>query len=239
MNKSALITGAAKRLGKMIALSLAEEGYEILLHYNSSEEEAINTKKEIEALSVPCKLIKRDLMKSAKDLIKEAREISKGLEVLVNSASIFKKENPMELNEENFFETIKINSFIPLDLSIQWKKEINKGIIINIIDARVHQFDFTHFSYGLSKKILYQITKQLAFFFAPEVRVNGIAPGIFLPPEGEDEKYIENILKLVPIRRKGEKKDLKKALKYLIENDYVTGQIIYVDGGRHLGKNIY
>lgn len=238
MNKAILITGGAKRLGKMMAQSLSEEGFEIVLHYNSSEEEALKTKKEVEKFS-KCHLIKKDLSKDYENLVKEAKNLCQNLEILINNASIFPEEKILEVKEENFLKTIKLNSFVPLALSIQWRKEIGKGLIINIIDARVHQYDFTHFTYGLSKKILYEITKHLALSFSPEIRVNGIAPGIFLPPEGKDEKYLENILKLIPIKRKGEKEELKKTLKFLIENEYLTGQIIYLDGGRHLGKTLY
>ncbi len=237
--KTALITGGAKRLGKMISLSLAEEGYNIILHYNSSEKEAIKTKEEIEKLKVSCFLIKKDLRNYSYGLIEEAQNISKKIDILVNNASIFIEEKIFDVSEENFFETIKINSYVPLKLSIEFKEKLKKGLIINIIDARVHQYDFTHFSYGLSKKLLYEITKHLAISFAPDIRVNGIAPGVFLPPKGKDEKYLESIIKLVPLKRKGEKEEMKKTLKFLIENEYLTGQIIYLDGGRHLGKNLY
>lgn len=238
MKKSVLITGGAKRLGKMMAQSLAEEGYKIILHYNSSEEEALNTKKEIEKVS-ECNLLKKDLSREYENLIKEAKILSPELEILINNASIFPEEKIIDVNEENFWKVLKLNSYIPLDLSLQWKKEVGRGLIINIIDARVNQYDFTHFSYGLSKKVLYEITKHLALSFAPEIRVNGIAPGVFLPPEGKDENYLKNILNLVPIKRKGEREELKKTLKFLIENQYLTGQIIYLDGGRHLGKALY
>lgn len=238
MKKGVLITGGAKRLGKMMAISLAEEGYEIVLHYNSSEKEALETKREIEKFS-RCHLIKKDLSKEYENLVREAKNLNQNLEILINSASIFPEEKILEVEEENFLNTIKLNSFIPLDLSIQWKREIGKGLIINIIDARVHHYDFTHFSYGLSKKILYEITKHLALQFAPVIRVNGIGPGVFLPPEGKDENYLKNILNLIPIKRKGEREELKKTLKFLIENEYLTGQIIYLDGGRHLGKTLY
>lgn len=238
MKKAVLITGGAKRLGKICALSLAEEGFEIIIHYNFSKNEAIETKKEIEKYS-PCHLIKKDLSKDYENLIVEAKDLNPDLEILINNASIFPEEKILDVNEENFLKTLKLNSFVPLHLSIQWKKYINKGLIINIIDARVHQYDFTHFSYGLSKKVLYEITNHLALSFAPDIRVNGIAPGVFLPPEGKDEKYLQNILKLIPIKRKGEKDEIKKTLKFLIENEYITGQIIYLDGGRHLGKALY
>lgn len=237
--KTALITGGAKRLGKMISLSLAEEGYNIILHYNSSDKEAIKTKEEIEKLKVSCFLIRKDLKNYSSGLIEEAMVFSKNIDILINNASIFIEEKIFDVTEENYFETIKINSYVPLKLSLEFKEKINKGLIINIIDARVHQYDFTHFSYGLSKKLLYEITKHLAVSFAPDIRVNGIAPGVILPPEGKDEKYLENILKLVPLKRKGEREEMKKALKFLIENEYLTGQIIYLDGGRHLGKNLY
>lgn len=239
MKKGTLITGGAKRLGKIFATSLAKEGYDIVLHYNSSEGEALETKKEIESFDVSCHLLKRDLMQNSDDLIKEAKSLYPNLEILINSASIFPNENILEISEKNFFDVIKLNSYAPLNLSIQWKKEINKGLIINIIDARHKNMDFTHFSYGLSKKLLYEITNHLAFSYAPDIRVNGIAPGVFLPPENKDESYLEKILQLIPLKRKGTEEEIHKALKFLIENEYLTGQIIYLDGGRHLLKGIY
>ncbi len=244
MKKGVLITGGAKRLGKMMATSLGEEGYDILIHYNSSKGEAEKTKEEIEKKGIFVGLIERDLLKNSENFIEEALKIMPNLEILINSASVFEKEKISEVTGEKFFKVLKINSFVPLNLSIQWKEKVGKGIIINIIDARVHKNDFTHFSYGLSKKILYEITKSLALAFAPSIRVCGIAPGVFLPPEGEEEIYLKKILNLVPLERKGEISDLKKTLLFLIENDYLTGEVIYLDGGRHLvglnyGKNLY
>lgn len=239
MKKGAIVTGGAKRLGRYFSTSLAKEGYDVVLHYNSSEDEALKTKKEIEAYGVLCYLLKRDLLKNSNDLIKEAKSLCPNLEILINSASIFPNENILEISEKNFFDVIKLNSYAPLNLSIQWKKEINKGLIINIIDARHQNMDFTHFSYGLSKKLLYEITKHLSLFFAPVIRVNAIAPGVFLPPEGKNENYLEKILKLVPLKRKGTEEEIHNTLKFLIENEYLTGEVIYLDGGRHLLKGIY
>lgn len=239
MKKGAIVTGGAKRLGKIFAISLAKEGYDLVLHYNSSEDEALKTKKEIETYGVLCHLLKRDLLKSSDDLVKESKSLLPNLEILINNGSVFPKENLLEVQEKNFLDVIKLNSFAPLNLSIQWKKEINKGLIINIIDARHQNMDFTHFSYGLSKKLLYEITKHLSLFFAPDIRVNAIAPGVFLPPEGKDENYLLKILQLVPLKRKGTEEEIHKTLKFLIENEYLTGEVIYLDGGRHLLKGIY
>lgn len=239
MKKGAIVTGSSKRLGKIFAISLAKEGYDLVLHYNSSEYESLKTKKEIETYGVICHLLKRDLFKNSDDLIKESKALCPNLEILINNASIFPNENILEVQEKNFLDVIKLNSFVPLNLSIQWKKEIGKGLIINIIDARHKNMDFTHFSYGISKKLLYEITMHLALSFAPDIRVNAIAPGVFLPPEGKNEKYLEKILKLVPLKRKGTEEEIHKTLKFLIQNEYLTGQVIYLDGGRHLLKGIY
>lgn len=229
-----LITGSAKRIGKEIALGLAKEGSNIILHYNQSETDALKTKDEIEKLGVKCWLIKGDLSNGSESIIHEAIDKAKKIDFLINNASIFlpKEFEEATINDLNYI--FSVNSWGPLLLIKEFTKVARRGKIINILDAIISGYNFQRYLYYLSKKMLETITLSLALKLAPNFLVNAIAPGLILPPEGKDFSYLEKLKELVPLKTYGNVNEVVNAVIFLLKSDFITGQIIYVDGGEHL-----
>ncbi|BFI74550.1 SDR family oxidoreductase [Sulfurisphaera ohwakuensis] len=229
-----LITGSAKRIGKEIALGLAKEGSNIILHYNQSETDALKTKDEIEKLGVKCWLIKGDLSNGSESIIHEAISKAKKIDFLINNASVFlpKEFEETTINDLNYI--FSVNSWGPLLLIKEFTKVARQGKIINILDAIISGYNFQRYLYYLSKKMLETITLSLALKLAPNFLVNAIAPGLILPPEGKDLSYLEKLKELVPLKTYGNINEVVNAVIFLLKSDFITGQIIYVDGGEHL-----
>lgn len=236
MKKSALITGGAKRIGRALAIYLAENGYDIALHYNTSEKEAQSAKKEITSLGRKCNLYKLNLQNS-KDLIpliKKVKVSFPSLSILINNASIFEEGRFLETDLSLLNEHLDINFKAPFLLSQGFAKYCKKGQIINLLDTNIKRTKSKYLAYNLSKKLLFEFTKMAALELAPNIRVNAIAPGPILPPPGKDIKYLQKKGGIVPLQRNGELKNLVQGIDFLIKNDYVTGQCIFIDGGKHL-----
>ena len=129
---------------------------------------------------------------------------------------------------------LQVNAWAPFVLSREFARLAGRGKIINLLDTKIISSDRTHVAYLLSKQMLAALTSMCALEFAPNVTVNGIAPGLILPPPGKDDSYLEQLAQTVPLKRRGSPDDIADAARYLLQSDFVTGQIIYVDGGRHL-----
>ena len=233
--KTAVVTGGAHRLGKSISLCLAEMGYSIVLHYGSSAEQATQTKVEIEEKDVQCQLISLDLKQpncgpALFDQIDPKMEV----EVLVNSASIFQPSDFGNTSEELLDLHYQINLRSPYSLLKTFVNRYKSGHIINILDTKIVQHHTHHLDYLLSKKSLRDLTLIAARECGPGFRVNGIAPGLILPPEGADQSYLEKKAKKIPLQQTGNPRDIQRAIHYLIKNPFITGQILYIDGGEHL-----
>lgn len=235
-NGTAIITGAAKRIGKEIALSLAENGYDIALHYNHSKKEATNVKRQIEKLDKRCELFKADFLNDDETfkLIKRVMTVMSGCDLLVNNASVYNAglfiESDMDLLRKEF----RINFEVPYQLSRSFAKNIDKGQIINIIDTKINQLTTEYFCYSLSKKTLYEFTKMAAKELGPSIRVNGICPGPILPPPNENDDYLVKKSKMLPLEKVGKPEWISETVLFLIKNSYITGECIHVDGGEHL-----
>jgi len=242
--KAALITGGAKRIGREIAIFLAEQGYDIAISYNKSALEAKEFAKEIkQKFSVNCEIFKSDLCqknaaeKLAKDVIKKFPHLN----LLVNNASIFNKSNFITKSDTELMENLNIHLIAPLILSKKFAENIiDKSIansqIINLIDKNIVRFDTSYFYYLLSKKSLADLTKMLAVELAPNIRVNGIAPGFILNPidEKTPSQQTKNVIKKIPLQRKGDAVNIVQAVEFFLKNDFVNGQIISIDGGASL-----
>ncbi len=220
------------RIGKAICLNLAEKGYDIALHYNSSKKDALETKKQIEQYGVGCELFKYDLSSpSAEKLVIQVLEKFPKLCVLVNNASVFEDVGFFDVTPE-FLETdLTINFKAPFFLSQSFAKNIESGVIVNFLDMRIRKIPSQHFCYNLSKQCLYHLTKMLAKELAPNFRINAVCPGTILAPPGKDKKYVEKMAKKTPMKRTGSLENITNAVNYLLENDYVTGECLFVDGG--------
>lgn len=231
-----LITGAAKRIGKTIALALAERGWDIAFTYKSSEKAARQTLADLRGKGIRAKSYSCDLFseKETGKLIPAVKKDFPRLQVLINGASIFEpselKDGDLRRLEENF----RIHLFAPYTLSVAFAKDCKKGHIINIVDRSVGQNQSRYAHYLLSKKSLWDLTQMLCLEFAPRIRVNAVSPGAILLPEGKTNGYLKKVIAAVPVKRKGEPEEIASAVAFLIENGYINGQMIYVDGGEHL-----
>jgi pteridine reductase len=235
-SRTALITGGAKRIGKEIALTLAEGGIDIVVHFRSSEREAKELKEELLGRGVEAWLVKADFAEKAGyfEFLSRAQSKTGGLDFLVNNASIFPKSSVEELDFDEFERNMSVNAWAPFSLSRAFFEQSDHGKVVNLLDTRISGYDWNHVGYYFSKVLLERMTKMLALNAAPNFTVNGVAPGLISPPEGVGKEYLEERVSRVPMRRHGERSDVAEAVEYLLEADFVTGQIIYVDGGRNL-----
>lgn len=241
---AALITGGAKRIGREIAVFLASQGYDIAISYNKSKSDAQKLATEItNKFAVKCEIFSADLCdeKAAKKLAQDVIKKFPQLNLLINNASIFRKSKFLSESELELRHNINIHFIAPLILSQEFAKnvaakKIKDAQIVNMIDKNIVRFDTQYFYYLLSKKNLAELTKMLALQLAPKIRVNGIAPGFILNPiDGEvSQEVLKNIVKKIPLQKKGDPKNIVQTVKFLIENDFVNGQIISVDGGASL-----
>ena len=241
MSKTVFITGAAKRIGKEIALSFKELGWNIIIHYNSSKEDALNLAKEINnanknsAIAVQGNL---DVKEDVNIIIKEVLDAFPSVDLLINNASTFYPTPIDDISEEHWEKLVGSNLKGPLFLiqGLKQKLKESKGSIINITDTNLSKGVANYSIYSAAKAGLESITKGLARELAPEIKVNAIAPGAMLEPpdvtwtEEQKNKVIESI----PLKRMGSEKDIAEAVNFLAHSQYITGQIIKVDGGRSL-----
>ena len=236
--KKIVITGSATRIGASIAKSLADYDVKITLHYNKSTKEVKKLKAELENFGSEVFLIKADLSKitQAKKIIPFAYKKMKGLDCLINNASIFEKDDLSNFNEKSFNNHLNVNLKAPAILTQDFKKYLksNKGNIVNIIDQRIFKLTPYFFSYTLSKAGLQTLTKTSAMALSPNIRVNGIAPGPTIKNKRQSESHFKKQWKSLILKDKVDPKNICETVKYFIYNDNVTGQIISVDSGQSL-----
>lgn len=236
VKKAAIVTGGAKRIGRAIALMLADKGYHIALHYHTSESTAIDLAADIRATGQDCCLFQCDLndfpqvTRLIPDIFKKFPETS----LLVNNASMFERSRLMETTEELFDSHFNINLKAPFFLSQYFARESSAEQIINILDTKVARTLIEYFVYTMTKKSLFEFTKMAAKELAPRIRVNGIGPGLILPPLGEDQTYLSRLSEKIPLKKAGEVDNVLSAISFLLDNAFITGECIYVDGGEHL-----
>ena len=239
MVQSALITGGAKRIGQDMALSLAEMGWDIGLHYKNSLAEAEYTRKRIEESGTLCKLFYADLENSqdAVELIKKVLDDFPKLDLLVHNASVFEKSPFATVDEEVFDRQFNVNFKSPFFMTQHYINHCSMGHIVNILDTKIQSNQATHFTaYNLSKKAMMHLTRMTALDLAPGFRVNGIAPGPVLKAAQASEKEFQKIIQETPLKLKITKQTITSALNYLIDNPNLTGQILYCDNGAHLNS---
>ncbi|RKX98468.1 MAG: hypothetical protein DRZ90_02770 [Spirochaetes bacterium] len=239
--KTALVTGGGRRLGKEIALSLARQGADIILHFFQSRQEADDTSEEIRMLGRKCRISSHNLSdadfteKWFGNLIGE----NGCPDILINSASSYYEDTYMNMRVERLQESMNLHVYSPL-VMIRMMYEVGRGgSVVNLLDTRVADRDPFHASYHLGKRGLSSITRDLAAEFAPVLRINAVAPGIILPPDGQGEEWIERLKSTNPLLERGTALDVSDAVLFLAEARFTTGQIIFVDGGRHLKGNAY
>jgi len=233
MSPLALVTGAAHRLGKSFALTLARLGYDIVLHYHSAEEEALQTKAEIASLSRSVTLTQADLTDPVQ--IQSLVSNLQSLDVLVNSAAFMPHGNVDSLSIENWDTSLDLNLRAPFLLSQECAKKMTSGgLIVNITDVGAQKAWSKYPSYTVSKAALESLTKILARALVPKIRVNAIAPGFVLQSDIVPPAEWERLIGRVPLKRPARPEEITSALEFLLKNEYVTGQTIVVDGGYSL-----
>ena len=239
--KKIVITGGATRIGAAIAKSLADYETIITIHYNRSKGNALKLKKELEDLGSEVYLIKADLnnLKQTQALLKLAFKKMKGLNCLINNASLFENDSLYDFTDKSFTKHLNINLKAPAILIQNFKKLLknSEGDIINIIDQRVEKLTPYFFSYTLSKTSLVTLTKTTAMKLAPNIRVNGISPGPTLKNSRQSENHFKKQWKSVILEKRVKLNSVCDGIKFLIKNENITGEIINIDSGQRLAWN--
>ena len=241
MMKTIFITGAAKRIGKEIALCFSEMGWNIIIHYNSSKNDAqvladeINGANQDSAITVQGNL---DVKEDVEKVINIVRDAFPTIDLLINNASTFYPTPIEDISEEHWDKLVGSNLKGPLFLikGLKDKLKESKGSIINITDTNLSKGVANYSIYSAAKAGLESITKGLARELAPDIKVNAIAPGAMLEPPDVTwtEEQKSKVISSIPLNRMGSEKDISEAVKFLAKSSYITGQIIKVDGGRSL-----
>ena len=241
MKKTIFITGAAKRIGKEIALCFSEMGWNIIIHYNSSKNDAqvladeINGNNPDSAITVQGNL---DVKEDVEKVINEVRDAFPTIDLLINNASTFYPTPIEDISEEHWDKLVGSNLKGPLFLikGLKDKLKESKGSIINITDTNLSKGVANYSIYSAAKAGLESITKGLARELAPHIKVNAIAPGAMLEPPDVTwtEEQKSKVISSIPLNRMGSVEDISEAVKFLAKSNYITGQIIKVDGGRSL-----
>ena len=241
MKKTIFITGAAKRIGKEIALCFSEMDWNIIIHYNSSKNDAqvladeINGNNPDSAITVQGNL---DVKEDVEKVINEVRDAFPTIDLLINNASTFYPTPIEDISEEHWDKLVGSNLKGPLFLikGLKDKLKESKGSIINITDTNLSKGVANYSIYSAAKAGLESITKGLARELAPDIKVNAIAPGAMLEPPDVTwtEEQKNKVISSIPLNRMGSVEDISEAVKFLAKSNYITGQIIKVDGGRSL-----
>jgi pteridine reductase len=255
---TALITGAAKRVGRSIAGALADQGANIIVHYNTSKTEAESLVDElkgrgVDSWSVRASLAGRERIEA---MWKEAVSCAPGgrISFLVNNASIFSSDTVETLTEESLEANLRINTLAPLELIRMFAGQSEyapsapkqdrsgpgqPGCVVNLLDSRIGGYMSRHVSYALSKRALFGLTRMLALELAPRIRVNAVAPGMILAPEDAAREELERLAARAPLARWGDPEDVANAVVFLLRNDYITGLVVYADGGAFIKEELY
>jgi NAD(P)-dependent dehydrogenase (short-subunit alcohol dehydrogenase family) len=237
--KTVLITGAAKRLGRAIALDLARHGWNIALHYNSSEKEARATCEDARTTGVKVALLEADLMREDRTstLVSRALKELGPLTALVNSASLFENDEWISATRASWDKHMEVNLRAPFVLAQAFAKQLPLGMngaIVNMIDQRVLKPTPQFLSYSLSKAGLHWLNTTLAQALGPRIRVNAVGPGPTMRNSRQSEADFQRQRDATILKTGAEPQDICEAVRYLLEAKAVTGQMIAVDGGQHL-----
>jgi NAD(P)-dependent dehydrogenase (short-subunit alcohol dehydrogenase family) len=235
----ALVTGSARRVGRAIALDLARRGARVAIHYRSSERDAREALAGIRALDADADLFQADLVDDSQRmrLVDGVARRFGGLDILVNSASVFGPARLADTSEAVWDEQFDANAKAPFFVAqsaAAIMKSTGRGKIVNIADTAGESIWPQYLPYSLSKAALLAVTRGLAKSLAPEIQVNAVAPGPVEFPENYSEEQKRKAVERTLLKRAGSADDVVRAVVFLIENDYVTGEVLHVDGGRHI-----
>jgi glucose 1-dehydrogenase len=235
----AVVTGGAVRVGRAIALGLAAAGADVFIHFNSSAAAAADTAAEIEAIGTRSATGSADLADphAAAAVITAAERTLGRPTILVNSASGFPEDTLQDVTPERLERTLQLTLAAPVFATQAFAAGLAEGeeaAVVNITDVRTHAPYRKHFSYVVAKGAVDTFTRAAATALAPRIRVNAVALGVILPPPGEDDEYLAALAESLPLARPGGTAPVVAAVLHLLQNDFVTGEILRVDGGGHL-----
>ncbi len=236
---TALVTGAAKRIGRAIALDLGRSGWRVGVHYNSSGDAAGETVEQIRADGGSAVALQADLedLDAARGLLPACAKALSAPRCLINNASLFEQDDISTLNEDSFHRHMRVNLRAPVFLAQAFAKHLaaeQDGVIINILDQRVWKLTPDFFSYTVSKSALWAATRTLAQGLAPRVRVNAIGPGPAIANARQSDEAFERQRKATILQRGPELEEICAAVKFILDAPSMTGQMVALDGGQHL-----
>jgi len=233
-----IITGGSTRIGAAIAKKLSGPGVEIVVHYNNSKSSAEKLKKELSKNLTKVYLIKGDLSKETdvNKIVKFAKSKLKYFDCLINNASLFENDKIEDFTTDSWGRHLRTNLRAPALLSKEFSKNVRRknNNIVNIIDQRVFKLTPYFFSYTISKTGLYTLTKTSAMSLAPNIRVNGIAPGPTIKNKRQSEKHFKKQYLATPLRKQVDVDEICNAVDFFIKNGSITGQVLAIDSGQSL-----
>jgi NAD(P)-dependent dehydrogenase (short-subunit alcohol dehydrogenase family) len=240
MPKAALVTGAGRRIGRAIALALVEDGWSVAVHYHGSAPEADAVKREIEERGGRAVALPADLSREAETqtLIGRAGDALGPLGLLVNNASAFENDTAETVTREGWDRHLETNLRAPFVLMQAFARQLPEaaeGCVVNLLDERVWNLTPYFISYTLSKAALWTLTQTMALALAPRIRVNGIGPGPALPSPRQTREQFERQCRLMPLQRGTSPEEIAAAVRFILAARSMTGQMIALDGGQHLG----
>lgn len=236
----ALVTGAGRRVGRALALALGRQGATVAVHYNASERGASESAAEIAANGGRAEAFRADLARpeSAADLVGAVVRSLGRLDVLVNSAAIMERTPFGEVGAEQWDRILALNlraPFLLVQAAAPHLRE-HRGAVVNIADLAAYETWPSYIPHGISKAGVVHMTRSLARVLAPDVRVNAIAPGTVLLPDDWSADDAERLNRTTPLQRQGSPDDVASAMLFLLDAEYITGETIIVDGGRHIRR---
>lgn len=239
-HKTAVVTGGAQRIGGAISQALADDGWSVAIHYHDSSDTAVALADTIKSEGGGATTIGADLRdpKAGAEIVAQATDALGPVGALINNASLFESELWHDVTEQSWNDHLAVNLRAPFFLSQAFAEampEGSGGSIVNIIDQRVWNLTPNFFSYTVSKSGLWTLTQTLALALAPHIRVNAVGPGPTLANKRQDEAAFKLQAESMPLRHGAEPRDIAEAVLYLLNARAVTGQMIAVDGGEHLG----
>jgi pteridine reductase len=236
-----LITGGAQRLGAAMGMELARAGWDVVVHYRHSQVPAEELCEQIRGLDRQAWAVAADLAdpEQCSSLIGRAVELAGGLEALICNASIFPSSTVFNVTAADIQQNVQVHAIAPLQLAQALWQRPEARHIVHMLDSKVTGPDREHVGYHLSKRMLSDLTRMLAQAFAPRIAVNAIAPGAILPAIDSDPARFAALASEIPLQTTGQARDITQAALYLLSSQYVTGQTLYVDGGRHMEGDLY
>lgn len=236
--KVALVTGGARRVGKAIALALADRGADIVVHYHSGAAEADETARELRARGVRVAMVQGDLTRVdvAQSLPRQAHALLGRLDIVINSAAMMRRTPLGDVAPDEWDRMFALNLRAPFFVAQAAAPLMlaDGGVIVNIADLAAYETWPAYVPHGITKAGVVQMTRGLARALAPAIRVNAVAPGAVLLPEEWDAAAADRLAGTTPLQRLGSADDVAQAVVFLCEAGYVTGEVIIVDGGRHI-----